>query len=426
MATPDIIKLTDATQNQASFQLLETDPLALNQGLSITFDFYSYGGNGGDGFSFIILDGAVSPVSAGGFGGSLGYAQRIDGANTQSGILGGVLGVGFDEFGNYSNQLEGRVGGNGRIPDSIAIRGSSGAAGNPYLAGTSTLASGIDVPGATNRDQAKRTAKVDLVAQGNDVFVSVKVDFNNDGVFDVQNADEVNPALQNIRVGDLATLPSNYRFGFAAATGESTNIHEVDNFRATTANGTPIRIGKAQVIIGDNQGNGTDNLSGKGGNDTIVGGLGGDNQSGNGGADRFVFSGATKALALQSSLLRSPDRITDFKFSEGDKFQLDFDSNLATTSLPPRLFNAGTIKGGNLKRAIKSIYKDRNLAKKGNQALKKDEALFFTFGSKTYLSVNDDKLGFQPRRDLLADVTNIGFKAGDNQRGRLSVTDYFA
>jgi serralysin len=425
MAASDILLLTDAQPGKSAFKLLDTAPLEISKGLTITFDFYAYGGTGGDGFSFIILDGSQSPIKAGGFGGSLGYAKRIDGNVVTEGILGGVVGVGFDEFGNYSNPFEGREGGRdgGPTRDSIAIRGSS-ASGNPYLAGTDTIASGLDntAPGA-NRSNSKKIAKVELFTEGTKAFMSVKADLNADGDFLDPDELVISNKLTKVSLGELSTLPATIRFGFAAATGEATNVHEVGNFDARTASGEMIPIGNRQIIIGDDSKK--DTLIGQSGDDTIVGGNGGDQQTGKGGADRFVFSGATKALALKTSLARDPDRITDFNFNQGDKFQLDFDSSLTTPNLPRRLFNAGVVRGGNLRKAAKSVYKDRIASKRGNQALKTDEAIFFTLGGKTYLSVNDDKAGFQANRDLLADVTNIVFKAGDSSKARLSVTDYF-
>ncbi|MCU0565850.1 MAG: hypothetical protein MUF49_04565 [Oculatellaceae cyanobacterium Prado106] len=435
MATNQILRLTDAVNGASAFALFST-PVNATGGLIIKFDFYSYGGTGGDGFSFFLLDGANTPTTAGGFGGSLGYAGRVDGTVPTPGIVGGYVGIGFDEFGNYSNDNEGRLGRapstiqaqpDGTVPDSIAIRGSA-AGGYAYLTGTGTLRpadapTGLDNPGVTDLNLAKRTAQITLTPAG---LFNVQIDFNADG--DFSDPLETNPELQNLNIAALngnVPIPSTFTFGFGAATGDSTNIHEVGNFTVTTFDGTPIAgsLGSIRLVGRDLPGG--DTITGDRGGNTIVGGTGGDTQTGRGGADRFVFSGATKAEALRSSRLRNLDRITDFRFRENDKFVLDFDNNLATTSLPRRLFNAGAESPG-LRRAARSAYADKNQVRPGNQALRPNEAVFFTMGSRTFLSVNDDNVGFNPRADLLAEVTGIQFKAGDNRRGKLQVTDYFA
>ena len=142
------------------------------------------------------------------------------------------------------------------------------------------------------------------------------------------------------------------------------------------------------------------------------------------GADRFYFQGANKAEALRGSTVNALDKITDFNFLEGDRFGLDFDNNLATVERPKALFNAGK-ESGSLVKAAKSAYADKNQQRRGNQALKADEAVFFRLGSRTFLSVNDSNAKFSAANDLLADVTGIQFKNGDLKNGVLSLSNYF-
>lgn len=430
-STDNIFQLTDAAPNQSSFRLLsEVDS---TQGLSITFDFYSYGGSGGDGISFFVLDGAVGAVTtAGGFGGSLGYANRVDNLISTPGIAGGYVGIGFDEFGNYSKATDGRNGGEvqtrlGR--DSIAIRGGA-AQGYQYLTGVGGLLDNgvplsIDNPvlNDLNRDNAKRSAKIDLTSSG---LLSVLIDFNGDG--DFLDAGENNSKLQNVDVktANGGVLPTSLRFGFAGATGNATNIHEVGNIKATKSNGDPLVVNLENQIVGGGTGNSVDTLIGGASNDNLIGGDGADTLTGGGGADRFIYSGPTRAAALKQSLLnvKLRDRITDFNFKEGDRIQLDYDSQLLTPNLPNRLFNAGKEKGS-LKKAVKAAYADKNFKQRGNQKLRPGEAVLFTNGSRTYISVNDNKAPFSPNQDFLVDVTNIQLKPGDSRLGALRVANYF-
>ncbi|MBD2089162.1 hypothetical protein H6F67_04755 [Microcoleus sp. FACHB-1515] len=420
MATNNILTLTNDEFSQSSLVLF-TKPVPSNQGLSINFDFYAYGGSGGDGISFILLDGSQSPVQPGGFGGSLGYAQRATEGDAAPGIAGGYLGIGFDEFGFFSAEAEGRVGGMGGQADSIAVRGSA-ATNYAFLTGTGSLQPfGISLdniaPNA-NRNNSRRRAQVDLTPTG---LLSVRVDFNGDNDFD----DPRELAIDSFNVVNVnGALPSRFKFGFAASTGASTNVHEIGNFQVRTAAGTPIagEFRDSLQVGGDSD----DQLVGDNQDDVLTGGDGRDTSTGNGGADRFLFSGTTKAAALRTSTFRSLDQITDFTFSEGDRFQLDFDNNLSTRNLPRRLYNAGE-RRGNLRRAAQSAYADLLPNRRGNQSLKPNEAVFFRNGSRTYLSVNDDKAGFSPRNDLLVDVTGIQFFGRDAQRvGTLSRTRYFA
>jgi Ca2+-binding RTX toxin-like protein len=223
------LRLTSNAGNQSAFVLYDK-PISAADGLSITFDFFSYNGStGADGISFFLVDAAETrPITAGGFGGSLGYANTVG----ATGIEGGYIGIGFDEFGNFSNATETRVGGPGRTVDSIAVRGSE-AEDYKYLTGTGSLTpDSIDFDTATTRTQAgvKKTAKVDITPNGR---LSIQIDLNGDG--DFTDTNEAPTELQNY---DLVTnngaVPTNFKFGFASSTGAFTNIHEIRNLSIAT------------------------------------------------------------------------------------------------------------------------------------------------------------------------------------------------
>jgi predicted outer membrane repeat protein len=170
---------------------------------------------------------------------------------------------------------------------------------------------------------------------------------------------------------------------------------------------------------------GQDTLIGGAGDDVLIGGLGADVQSGGAGSDRFVYAGATKREALRNSRSGAPDRIIDFSGAQGDRIQLDFDNNLATANRPRNLFNAGKVKGGNLTAGAKAAYADKDQKKLGKQAIAANEAVFFKWGSRTYLSVNDSGKGFSAGRDLVIDMTGIEMARQQSKAGSLAVNRYF-
>lgn len=171
---------------------------------------------------------------------------------------------------------------------------------------------------------------------------------------------------------------------------------------------------------------GNDRLLGNAGDDGLNGGRGADTLNGGAGADRFIYAGGSKAAALKNSSVNSLDRVLNFNFSQGDRFLLDFDNNLTTANLPKKLFNAGTESEDSLTDAVRAAYVDKNQTRRGNQGLKADESVFFTWRNKTYLAVNDGQNGFQAQRDLLISTPNIAFKTGNANTGVLTVNDYFA
>ncbi len=147
--------LTPNAGSQAGIGLYG-QPVAVGAGVQVEFTYTSSGGSGADGIAFFVLDASqVSSASAvvpGGYGGGLGYSD--DG---RAGITGGVLGIGFDTYGNYSAVDQGPQTGTGRSPNSVDIRGAGNAATSGYaLLNTTAFAPGID---------GTRTAKVTLVSR---------------------------------------------------------------------------------------------------------------------------------------------------------------------------------------------------------------------------------------------------------------------
>ncbi len=201
-----VLRLTTNETNQSGF-VIYNQPVQSGNGLTATFNFYSYGGSGADGFSFFFIEGTASPTHAGGLGGSLGYAQNT--VANQPGLVGGYAGIGFDEFGNFSNPTEGRQGGPGAAPNTVAIRGAgSGFDGYQYLTGTTLPASqSLAVSSATTRAEAQRTARINLSPANQ---ISVDIDFGNGFV-------NVIPPTSLAALPGQPAFPSTFKFGFSGA-----------------------------------------------------------------------------------------------------------------------------------------------------------------------------------------------------------------
>ncbi|MEG3875546.1 DUF4347 domain-containing protein, partial [Microcoleus sp. Z1_B5] len=234
------LRLTSNAFDQAAF-VIYNNPISATEGLRITFDFFAYNRGtvpdpngellGADGISFFLIDGTATPTQAGGFGGSLGYAQNNrDGI--VPGIKGGYLGIGLDEFGFFSASQSGsggRVGGPGQRPDSLGIRGSENTS---YKFLTSTpIAIGIDNTMAPSRTtpNTKRSVQITLFPTSSATpnhRLTVAFDLTGDG--DFNDAGETPIDIPNLEALN-GEVPRTFKFGFAASTGGNTNIHEVNN-----------------------------------------------------------------------------------------------------------------------------------------------------------------------------------------------------
>lgn len=219
------LRFTDRENNVAGF-LLSNDALPLTAGLDIRFDYYAYNGTGADGLSFFLVNGATTLTAPGANGGSLGYAQR----NSSPGVANGYLGVGLDEYGNYTNDTENRGNGcatrapGGLRPNYVGLRGpGNGTTGYCLLAsGPST---NLAVPGAVSRTAAG-VQKVVRIVIDPPANANPQVTVYVNGTRVVQAPEPANP-------------PPTFKFGFAASTGGSTDIHEIQNVAISTVNILP-------------------------------------------------------------------------------------------------------------------------------------------------------------------------------------------
>lgn len=131
--TPAIVngrlRQTENRSNQSTSATYERLFQAADNLVTIEFDHFAHGGSGADGIALVLSDASITP-QPGAFGGPLGYGYK-PGIN---GFAGGWLGVGIDEFGNFSGEGGSRNVGQRR--QSVAVRGSgSGTSGYRYLKG---------------------------------------------------------------------------------------------------------------------------------------------------------------------------------------------------------------------------------------------------------------------------------------------------
>lgn len=242
------LQLTQNANDQATLAVLQRLFPAAGNNVVVRYRQYAYpnggGAGGADGIVTIFSDANVAPV-AGGSGGSMGYAQYSSPANTP-GFAGGWLGVGIDEYGNFSNPTENRYRGPGLTTNSVSIRGPSNsfysqtpanqyASGYPYLAGTgsltpiigstSSIASGGG-PGhwyritIDSRVPGEQWVQVERSTDGGVTYTAVVAYFNLMSTL---------RSLPGWGAVTMPTIPTNFWLSLTGGTGGARNIHEIDD-----------------------------------------------------------------------------------------------------------------------------------------------------------------------------------------------------
>lgn len=239
--TPAIVNgrlgMTQASPKQSTSATYQRLFPAANNLVTIEFDHYAHGGNGADGMAVVLSDARVTP-QPGAFGGPLGYGFKPE----ANGFAGGWLGVGIDEYGNFSG--EGGSVNKGRRKQSVAVRGSgSGTSGYNYLKGTcnngadnangNCLSPTVDSGSDSNRPHRYRLT-IDSRITGQSL---VKVERNTGGVYSTL-IDSFNAAAQS----GQAAIPENLLLSLTGSTGDATNAHQIDNVRICALKSNPVGI----------------------------------------------------------------------------------------------------------------------------------------------------------------------------------------
>ena len=226
------LRLTD-NQSNRSGAVFSTKPYQATQGLSIEFDMrmYNSSDNGyADGMSFFLQDASVPLDRLGPDGGALGYWSPEHACS--AGMPGGVLGVGFDRFGNYTSGIR----------NAITLRG---AAGSCYKAIESTGDKGtsfLETRATTPAKAPYRHVKLDVLpSEGGKARVQLSMS--------AKTAVTASPGALTKYLDtsiDIASLPSQLRLGFAGSTGTYSEYHEVRGITASQ----PLDIGVTASVVG--------------------------------------------------------------------------------------------------------------------------------------------------------------------------------
>jgi Ca2+-binding RTX toxin-like protein len=245
------------------------------------------------------------------------------------------------------------------LTGTAAINGT-GNAGNNVITGN----------GANNILNGGAGAGIDTLigGLGNDIYV---VDSATDTITELAN-------------GGTDTIQSSVTYTIAAANVENLTLTGTAAINGTGNDGNNVITGNgANNIL--NGGAGNDILNGGAGNDILTGGLGKDTLIGGLGVDRFDYR------TLTHSVLSIFDVITGFNANAGN--------DLFLVSSPRSVFsNAGSVATLNTTgiagRLTPAVFAANSAAQ-------------FTFGTRTFVAINDATAGFSATTDAIIEVTGL-------------------
>ena len=227
------LRLTANTNSEKGFAYInETFPS--EQGVTIEFDYKTWGGTGADGFTVFLFDGNYGPTGAnifktGAFGGALGYSKSSSGA----GMTGGYIGIGFDEYGNYASTAESKNGGAGSAlyKNYVSIRGIAPdykyLFGKAYSGGIAYTKSSSNRPSDAN---FYRRVKIEITPENGSYRIKTFLKNNVTGNF-----------VEHFSTVSAEKPYKTLKVGFAGSTGGSTNYHEIRNVTVKTPGGISVK-----------------------------------------------------------------------------------------------------------------------------------------------------------------------------------------
>ena len=243
------LMLTDAGLYEAS-DIIYSSSFPTSDGLDITFDAHMFGGGTGDiqGFADgISFDLATGPTTIGPAGGALGYASS---SASTDGMPHGYLGVGLDEYGNYSNSVSEGSGCTDPSwetfsPNQVTVRGpGNGTVG--YCALSSSLEQESDPMDSIqlHGDGFSSYVQVEIVIDPTLDTYSVTLTPVVDGAVGTSALVASGPLPQTyfdpVTGNPKTGIPPRLTFAVAGSTGAANDFHEIDNFDASTVYDTPL------------------------------------------------------------------------------------------------------------------------------------------------------------------------------------------
>lgn len=216
----------------------------------------------GDGIGVFLFDGSVNEknFALGGYGGSLGYAPM---KNTK-GLNGGYIGLGIDEYGNYSSTADGK---HGNTPSKerqfehrLALRGMTDRSLASDLSNLLLYSKPLII-GTHGADKVGYTKVTKTRPSDGDFYRRVQIEINPlkdskekviGSTVIVRWALEKGGKFYDVMNEKYEKIPpKSLKIGFAASTGGAINNHEVRDLFATTPGGVMIEKVADKTLVNE-------------------------------------------------------------------------------------------------------------------------------------------------------------------------------